>query len=31
MAKAYWISAYQSINDSEALADYAKLAYAANA
>ena len=26
MAKAYWISAYQSIIDSEALADYAKLA-----
>ena len=26
MAKAYWISAYQSINDSEALAAYAKLA-----
>lgn len=26
MTKAYWISAYQSINDSEALAAYAKLA-----
>jgi uncharacterized protein (DUF1330 family) len=26
MAKAYWISAYRSINDSEALAAYAKLA-----
>jgi len=26
MAKAYWISAYRSINDAEALAAYAKLA-----
>jgi uncharacterized protein (DUF1330 family) len=26
MTKAYWISAYQSINDNEALAAYAKLA-----
>jgi uncharacterized protein (DUF1330 family) len=26
MAKAYWISAYRSIRDSEALAAYAKLA-----
>jgi uncharacterized protein (DUF1330 family) len=26
MAKAYWISAYQSISDNEALAAYAKLA-----
>jgi uncharacterized protein (DUF1330 family) len=26
MAKAYWISAYRSINDNEALAAYAKLA-----
>jgi uncharacterized protein (DUF1330 family) len=26
MAKAYWISAYRSINDTDALAAYAKLA-----
>ena len=26
MAKAYWISAYRSINDNDALAAYAKLA-----
>ena len=26
MTKAYWISAYQSINDNDALAAYAKLA-----
>jgi uncharacterized protein (DUF1330 family) len=26
MAKAYWISAYRSISDQEALASYAKLA-----